>query len=106
MAPSKLAPSFVSVDSTASEILLHCPVLRRVEGTAAWCICVSYLNWAKRLDQRNPVAMKNPCLYEPFIELLHEEDRIELWETRTMDLIQYMNKAPIMNYADVLRNTY
>lgn len=106
MAPSKLAPSFVSVDSTASEILLHCAALRRVEGTAAWCICVSYLNWAKRLDQRNPVAMKNPCLYEPFIELLHEEDQIELWETRTMDLIQYMNKAPIMNYADVLRNTY
>ncbi|MNO58617.1 hypothetical protein D3C76_491830 [compost metagenome] len=103
---SKFALSFVPEDQLNSDIFIYCPSLRLVEGTIAHGICINYLKWAARLDQKNPIAIQNPCLYEPFIELLCEEDQIELWNTRAIDLIQHMNEEAILNYADVLRSAY
>ncbi|MFS0918685.1 hypothetical protein [Brevibacillus sp. 179-C 1.1 NHS] len=76
------------------------------EGTIAYLICERYLAWARLLDQKHPIATKIPCLYEPFIEMLREEDQMDKWERKTIELIALMEKEPMENYAEVIRRSF
>ncbi|MGG4444762.1 hypothetical protein [Brevibacillus fortis] len=79
------------------------PLLQTDEGAIAYSICQRYLEWAQLVDRKHPVATKSPCLYEPFIEMLYEEDQIEKWERKAMNLIRLMEQESIKKYAEVLR---
>ncbi|NTU18758.1 hypothetical protein HPY28_00295 [Brevibacillus sp. HB1.2] len=78
-------------------------LLQTDEGAVAYLICQRYLGWAHLVDRKHPVATKSPCLYEPFIEILYEEEQIEKWERKTMNLIRLMEQESIEKYAEVLR---
>ncbi|MCM3337837.1 hypothetical protein M3650_04105 [Paenibacillus sp. MER TA 81-3] len=101
--PSEFAFRSVDEQQLVSKLFAACPELRRVQGTLAHWICDSYLQWAVLLDRKHPVAMKYPCLYEPFIELLRDEIQTEAWEEQTMLLIALLEQESILNYADALR---
>ncbi|WP_146259567.1 hypothetical protein [Paenibacillus dendritiformis] len=98
-------PVFRSVDEQQllPELLKACPELRSLHGTLACCICERYLRWAALLDRKHPVAVKYPCLYEPFIELLHNGNQVGEWEERTRQLITLLEEESMLNYADALR---
>lgn len=101
--PSELAFRSVDEQQHVSEFLEACPELRSVHGTLAGSICERYLRWAVLLDRKHPVAVQYPCLYEPFIELLRDENQAEAWEEQTMLLIALLEQESMLNYADVLR---
>ncbi|KQN98981.1 hypothetical protein [Paenibacillus sp. Leaf72] len=80
-----------------------CPDMIRVEGTLVQWICESYLQWASLVDNRNPEAMKNPCLYDPFIELFRNENELAVMEKKIIDLIHLMEKEPMISYVEALK---
>ncbi|MCM3698046.1 hypothetical protein [Paenibacillus macerans] len=82
------------------------PKLREFAGTAALLICEKYVRWSVLLDRQHPGALQNPCLYEPFLELLREDDNIEEWDKRAALLLQLIEREPMVNYADYLRSKH
>ncbi|UIO40061.1 hypothetical protein LOY85_14640 [Brevibacillus brevis] len=93
----------VHTDQILSKLCYDYPLLQTDDGSIAYSICQRYLEWAHLVDRKHPVATKSPCLYEPFIEMLYEEDQIENWESKTMNLIRLMELESIEKYAEVLR---
>ncbi|GGG01407.1 hypothetical protein GCM10010912_52850 [Paenibacillus albidus] len=91
---------------TEAALLKSCPKLQLVIGSAAPLICGNYLRWATLLDRKHPLVLENPCLYEPFLKLLQEVDRMELWVNQSLDLIQHLEKSPPEQYAKLLRKAY
>lgn len=81
------------------------PKLREFAGTVP-LICEKYVRWSMLLDRQHPVALQNPCLYEPFLELLREEDNIEEWDKRAGLLLELIEREPMVNYAEYLRCKY
>lgn len=98
-------PVFRSVDEQQlwPDLLEACPELRSLQGTLACCICERYLRWAALLDCKHPIAVKYPCLYEPFIEMLHTGNRAGEREERTRRLIALLEQESMLNYAEALR---
>ncbi|RRJ66229.1 hypothetical protein EHV15_27410 [Paenibacillus oralis] len=80
--------------------------LRKFSGTVAPLICEKYVRWSMLLDRQHPVSLQNPCLYEPFLELLREQDNIEEWDKRAAVLLQLFEREPMVNYADYLRSKH
>lgn len=95
--------SSVHTDQILSKLCYDYPLLQTDDGAIAYSICQRYLEWAHLVDRKHPVATKSPCLYEPFIEMLYEEDQIEKWESKAMNLIRLMELESIEKYAEVLR---
>ncbi|MBW5467108.1 hypothetical protein GPJ61_04365 [Brevibacillus formosus] len=93
----------VQTDQILSKLCYDYPLLQTDDGTIAYLICERYLEWAHLVDRKQPVATKSPCLYEPFIELLYEEDQIEKWERKALNLIRLMEQESIEKYAEILR---
>jgi hypothetical protein len=89
-------------ENPLSNITDLCPNLIEVEDTLIRCICESYLEWSILLDKGNREATKNPCLYEPFIELYIEGGNLTELYRNTLILIEAMESKPINSYSEFL----
>ena len=83
-----------------SNITTLCSNLIEVENTLIRCICESYLEWSALIDAGNSEALKNPCLYEPFIDLFIEGGNLTQIHIKTLELIEVMKNKPITSYFD------